>query len=77
MQAKITVGDSNNIRVAVTPVSQTVISIPRGFAGPPGPNAIGGYSINITDIANYDALMFLEDEWVNIPQTEITDGGNF
>ena len=41
------------------------------------PNTIGGYPINIISASNFDALMFVDDEWTNIPQTEITDGGNF
>lgn len=78
--------DGNNITVNVTPVATTEITLnrglvgPQGPAGPPGPSGtatIGGYPISITDAANYDALMFLNNEWVNIPQTEIVDGGNF
>lgn len=72
--------DGNNITVNVTPIATTEITLNRGLvgpAGPAGPNTIGGYPISITDAANYDALMFLNNQWVNIPQTEIVDGGNF
>lgn len=41
------------------------------------PTTINGYPINIGSPSNYDALMFLNSAWTNIPQTEITDGGNF
>lgn len=73
----VTVADSNNLNVQVVPTPNQVITIDRGVAGPAGPNAIGGYPINITGAQNYDALMFLSNQWVNIPQTEIADGGNF
>jgi len=83
----VTVQDANNIqlnvqpastvKVAVTPVATQVIQINRGVQGASGNSSIGGYPINITGAQNLDALMFLNNEWVNIPQTEIADGGNF
>lgn len=76
----VTVADSNNIAVQVVPTPNQVITIDRGVAGPSGPagpNTIGGYPISITSAQNYDALMFVSNQWVNIPQTEIADGGNF
>jgi hypothetical protein len=73
----VSVVDGNNVSVQVTPTPNQIITIDRGVAGPPGPNEIGGYPIQITDASNYDALMFVDGVWVNIAQTEITDGGNF
>lgn len=73
----VNVVDGNNLTVAVTPVPQQTIQISRGVAGPPGPNAIGGYPINVASPNQYDVLMFGVGEWVNTPQTEIADGGNF
>ena len=76
----VSVIDGNNLNVQVTPTPNQVITIDRGIAGPPGPpgpNEIGGYSINVSSPSNYDALMFFNNEWVNVPQVEITDGGNF
>ena len=73
----VDVVDGNNLTVNVTPVSTTEITLNRGLVGPPGPNEIGGYPISITTPQNYDALMFFSNQWTNIPQTEITDGGNF
>jgi hypothetical protein len=67
----------NDINVQVIPQARQVININKGISGPPGPNEIGGYPINISNANNYDALMFLANQWVNIPQTEIADGGNF
>lgn len=83
----VNVQDANNVQVnvapaarvnlEVTPVPTQVIQISRGVAGPAGPNAIGGYPINVSNLSNYNALMFLDNEWTNVPQVEITDGGNF
>jgi len=86
----VNVQDANNIQVnvapparvnvEVTPVATQTIQINRGVAGPPGPpgpNTIGGYPINITSAQPQDVLMFGTNEWVNTPQTEIADGGNF
>lgn len=77
----VNVIDGNNLNVQVTPVPRQTIQINRGVqgpAGPAGPNTIGGYPIAISGTPNnYDALMFNAGAWTNIPQTEITDGGNF
>lgn len=76
----VNVVDGNNLTVEVTPVPKQTIQISRGVqgpAGPAGPNEIGGYPINITGATQYDVLMFGVGEWVNTPQTEIADGGNF
>jgi hypothetical protein len=77
--ANITVRNQggNTLNVEVTPPATQVIQVNRGVAGPPGPNAIGGYPINIQNATQYDVLMFGVNEWVNTPQTEIADGGNF
>lgn len=86
----VTVQDANNLNVSVTTgtnINLAVVSTPvqkiqvnRGLPGPPGPpgpNTIGGYPINVMTPQNFDALMFVSNEWTNIPQTEIADGGNF
>jgi hypothetical protein len=67
----------NNLNVEVTPVATQTIQISRGVAGPPGSDDIGGYPVNITNATRYDVIMFGTGEWVNTPQTEIADGGNF
>lgn len=64
----------NELTVQVVPTARQTIQVNRGV---PGPNSIGGYPINITGAQQYDVLMFGVSEWVNTPQTEITDGGNF
>lgn len=84
----VTVQDSNNItaniqggntiNVQVTPVARQVVQINRGVQGPSGADKIGGYPVVLDgNPNNYDALMFLSGNWTNIPQTEISDGGNF
>ena len=73
----IQVQDGNNINVEVVPTPQQKIEINRGLIGPAGPNAIGGFPIAIASPTNYDALMFLSNQWVNENQLEISDGGNF
>lgn len=83
----VTVQDANNIqlnvqpattvKVAVVPVATQIVQINRGVQGPSGNSNIGGYPVSIESAQNYDALMFLNNQWVNIPQTEIADGGNF
>lgn len=76
-QTSVNVTSTPNLLVEVTPTARQVINLDMGRAGPPGPNTIGGYPIAITSAQNYDALMFVSNQWVNIPQTEIADGGNF
>ena len=49
-----------------------------GTQGAPGPNAIGGYSIELNGTpTNGDVLAFNSNRWVNNPQANLTDGGNF
>jgi hypothetical protein len=79
-QISVQVQDSNNITAVVVPTPDNVIQLNRGIVGPVGPSGesnIGGYPITITEAQDYDVLMWLGGEWVNTPQTEITDGGNF
>ena len=73
----VNVIDGNNLTVQVTPVPKQTIQINRGVAGKDGGDKIGGYPVVITDANPYDVLMFGVGEWVNTPQTEIADGGNF
>ncbi len=67
----------NEVNVQVTPTPKQVIQINRGVAGKDGGDKIGGYPVSITGAQQYDVLMFGVNEWVNTPQTEIADGGNF
>lgn len=79
-QISVAVQNSNNIVASVVPTPNNVIQLNRGIVGPVGPSGesnIGGYPISIAGASNYDALMWIDGEWTNVPQTEITDGGNF
>ena len=79
-QISVAVQNSNNIVASVVPTPNNVIQLNRGIVGPVGPSGesnIGGYPISITSAQNRDVLMWMTGEWVNVPQTEVTDGGNF
>jgi hypothetical protein len=72
-----TITGGNNINLQVTPTPRQVVQINRGVQGASGNNDIGGYPVSITSAQNYDALMFVSNEWINVNQLEIADGGNF
>ena len=80
---EVVVGGSATLNVQVTPTATQQIVINRGLVGPTGPQGpsggadIGGYPVNINNAQNYDALMFVSNEWINVTQLEIADGGNF
>lgn len=73
----VKVENGNNINVQVTPTPKQTIQINRGVKGADGGDKIGGYPVTITSPQQYDVVMFGVNEWVNTPQTEIADGGNF
>lgn len=73
----LSVKPASNINLQVTPTPTQIVQINRGVQGASGNNNIGGYPVKITDANPYDVLMFGTGEWVNTPQTEIADGGNF
>lgn len=76
----VQVQDANNITANITPLPNNVIALNRGIVGPRGPSGesnIGGYPIALSIAHNYDSLMWINGVWTNVPQTEITDGGNF
>ena len=73
----LNVQGGNNLTVEVVPVPTQVVQINRGVQGASGADTIGGYPVRVTNANPYDVLMFGVGEWVNTPQTEISDGGNF
>ena len=84
----ISVTPAPQVKVEVVPPAQQTINISRGVSGPtgpqgpqgaPGPNTIGGYGFNISGLTDFNAFMFrtTTNQWTNIPQEEISDGGNF
>ena len=40
-------------------------------------STIAGYPVVLTDPVNYDLLAFQDNTFINLPQTEVSDGGNF
>jgi hypothetical protein len=57
---------------------------PQGPAGAPGPqgpagdtNALGGVPVQFSGLAADDLLAYSGSAWINRPQTQITDAGNF
>lgn len=77
---KLVVQNPASINAVITQLPDNVIQLNRGIVGPVGPSGesnIGGYPIVITDANNRDVLMWMDGDWINVPQTEITDGGNF
>ena len=73
----VNVVDGNNINLEVVPTARQTVQVNRGVAGRDGGDKVGGFPVNLTSPQNYDALMFVSNEWVNINQLEISDGGNF
>jgi hypothetical protein len=67
----------NNINLGVVPTPTQIVQINRGVAGPSGNDNIGGYPVVISSPQNYDVIAFYGNQWINNPQTEITDGGNY
>ena len=51
-----------------------------GPAGPPGPpnTTIGGYAVDMSGVASGDTILFgNQNAWINAPEQDLTDGGNF
>jgi hypothetical protein len=72
------VSGGNEINLTVTPTPRQIVQINRGVAGPSGNDNIGGYPVHLDGTPqNYDALMFVSSQWVNVNQLEIADGGNY
>lgn len=57
-----------------TPPQITVIT---GKQGPPGVSSISGNGFRIENLQDYDMLRYVNQRWRNIPQSVVTDGGNF
>ena len=73
----VNVQGGNKVNVEVTPTPRQTIQINRGVSGPSGNDKIAGYPVVMADIQKRDVIMFGTNEWNNVPQTEISDGGNF
>lgn len=73
----VNVQSGNKINLQVTPTPTQTIQINRGIAGRDGGDFIGGYPVVMSSIQPRDVVMFGSNEWNNVSQTEISDGGNF
>ena len=69
------VSGGNNINLTVTPTPNQIIQINRGGGG--NNNLIAGYPVVMSNIQYQDLVLFGSNQWNNVNQTEITDGGNF
>jgi hypothetical protein len=65
-----------NINVKVTDGNNITVQVNRGGGGISN-NLIAGYPVVMSNIQYRDVVMFGSNEWNNVNQTEITDGGNF
>lgn len=56
-----------------------VVSGSIGPKGDPGGTTLGTKPITITSLQGGDVLQYnaLQDAWINVPQSSITDGGTF
>lgn len=50
---------------------------PQGPQGEPGNSDIGGYPVQMSGVVDNDVIIFQSQKWVNAPQSNLTDGGNF
>ena len=73
----VNVQNQNNINLEVVPTPTQVIQINRGVAGRDGGDSIGGYPVGMSIVQYRDVVMFGVNQWNNVNQTEISDGGNF
>jgi hypothetical protein len=73
----LNVQGGNNINLEVIPTPTQVVQINRGVAGRDGGDFIGGYPVVMSSIQPRDVVMFGVNQWNNVNQTEISDGGNF
>jgi hypothetical protein len=73
----LNVQGGNNINLEVIPTPTQVVQINRGVAGRDGGDFIGGYPVVMSSIQPRDVVMFGTNQWNNVNQTEISDGGNF
>jgi len=89
-QSSVVIINDNNVSIDITKQEPAVIEVslvnsgPAGPAGPKGDkgdpgdtNSIGGFPIVISDPSTYDVIAFSGGAFVNVPQTNLTDGGNY
>lgn len=70
----ITPNQQSSVDISVNDITVTIGMTNIGLAGP---NSIGGYDIEVTDIQDGEILIFRDGKWINEAQANITNGGNF
>ena len=73
----ISSGTSGNIIVDKPSNGIIVVSGLPGPMGPSGGATIGVHSIVVSGVAANDLLAFNGSNWTNLPQEQLTEGGNF
>lgn len=89
-QSSVVIVDGNSISIDIVnqqPIDIEVSLVNAGPQGPQGPqgakgdpgdtNSIAGYPIVISNPSTYDVIAFSGGSFVNRPQVDITDGGNY
>lgn len=69
-------GTTVDVVVEKPQISVTAVG-PQGPKGDDSNGMIGGYPVNLSNPQDFDVLQFQSQSWVNNPQTNLTDGGNF
>lgn len=67
-----------SIEVGIAVIGQRGERGADGIPGVAGPNAIGGYGFGVANPTPGDVLKLgTNNLWINAPEQELTDGGNF
>ena len=69
--------DIQTVVVDTRVTSPAPITVTTGKQGPPGVTSIGDKGFQIENLQDNDMLRYFNQKWLNIPQTVVTDGGNF
>ena len=73
----ISSGTSGNIVIDKPSNNTVIVSGLPGPPGPPGGATIGSHLIVVSSVATNDLLAFNGNNWTNLPQEQLTEGGNF
>lgn len=89
-QSSVVIVDGNSVSIDIVnqqPIDIEVSLVNAGPQGPQGPqgakgdpgdtNSIAGYPIVISDPSTYDVIAFSGGSFINRPQVDLTDGGNY
>lgn len=89
-QSSVVIVDGNSVSIDIVneqPIDIEVSLVNAGPQGPQGPqgakgdpgdtNSIAGYPVVISDPSTYDVIAFSGGSFINRPQVDLTDGGNY